>query len=121
MTATAAPAAKYPKVQNYIGGRFVPGKPQTLDVLNPGDGSLLSQVPLSGSAELDAAVQAAAEAFPAWSARTIKDRVQIFYRYRTLLERDAAELTALIAEEHGKTRAEAEAEIADAIKSAGLA
>ena len=116
MTATAAPTAKYPRVQNYIGGRFVPGKGQALDVLNPGDGSLLSHVPLSGPAELDAAVRAAAEAFPAWSARTIKDRVQIFYRYRTLLERDAAELTALVAEEHGKTRAEAEAEIAKAIE-----
>ncbi|HEY7613783.1 MAG TPA: CoA-acylating methylmalonate-semialdehyde dehydrogenase [Gemmatimonadales bacterium] len=116
MTATAVPTAKYPRVQNYIGGSFVAGKGQTLDVLNPGDGSLLSQVPLSGSAELDAAVGAAAEAFPAWSARTIKDRVQIFYRYRTLLERDAAELTALIVEEHGKTRTEAEAEISKAIE-----
>ncbi|HEY9505962.1 MAG TPA: CoA-acylating methylmalonate-semialdehyde dehydrogenase [Gemmatimonadales bacterium] len=116
MTATAAPAAKYPAVQNYIGGRFVAGTGRALEVLNPADGSLLSHVPLSGSAELDAAVRAAAEAFPAWSARTIKDRVQVFYRYRTLLERDAAELTALIVEEHGKTRSEAEAEIAKAIE-----
>ncbi len=116
MTATAAPAAKYPAVQNYIGGRFVAGTGRALEVLNPADGSLLSHVPLSGSDELDAAVRAAAEAFPAWSARTIKDRVQVFYRYRTLLERDAAELTALIVEEHGKTRSEAEAEIAKAIE-----
>jgi malonate-semialdehyde dehydrogenase (acetylating)/methylmalonate-semialdehyde dehydrogenase len=116
MTATAAPTAKYPKVQNYIGGRFVPGSGRTLEVVNPGDGSLLSHVPLSGPAELDAAVSAAAEAFPAWSARTIKDRVQVFFRYRTLLERDAAQLAALIVEEHGKTRTEAEAEIAKAIE-----
>jgi malonate-semialdehyde dehydrogenase (acetylating)/methylmalonate-semialdehyde dehydrogenase len=116
MTATAAPTAKYPQVQNYIGGRFVPGDGRTLDVLNPGDGSLLSHVPLSGPAELDAAVSAAAAAFPAWSARTIKDRVQVFFRYRTLLERDAASLAALIVEEHGKTRTEAEAEIAKAIE-----
>ena len=116
MTATAAPAAKYPRVQNYIGGRFVAGKGQTLEVLNPGDGSLLSHVPLSGPAEVDEAVRAGAEAFPAWSARTIKDRVQVFYRYRTLLERDAAELAALIVEEHGKTPTEAEAEVAKAIE-----
>ena len=72
--------------------------------------------PSPAHAELDAAVRAAAAAFPAWSARTIKDRVQVFFRYRTLLERDAAELAELIVEEHGKTRSEAEAEIAKAIE-----
>jgi malonate-semialdehyde dehydrogenase (acetylating)/methylmalonate-semialdehyde dehydrogenase len=117
MTATATRStAKYPTIRNYIGGRFVAGERQLLDVLNPSDGSLLSRVPLSGAAELDAAVRAAAEAFPGWSGRTIKDRVQVFYRYRTLLERHFAELSALITEEHGKTPAEAEAEIAKAIE-----
>ena len=116
MTATAAPTAKYPTVENYIGGHFVPGAGRRLEVLNPADGSLLSHVPLSGPAEVHAAVQAAVEALPAWSARTIKDRVQVFYRYRTLLERDFADLAALIEEEHGKTRSEAEAEIAKAIE-----
>lgn len=117
MTATATRSpAKYPTVRNYIGGRFVPGEGQLLDVLDPSDGSLLSRVPLSPERELDAAVRAAAEAFPAWSGRTIKDRVQVFYRYRTLLERDFAELSALVTEEHGKTPAEAEAEIAKAIE-----
>ncbi len=71
---------------------------------------------LSSSAELDAAVRAGAEALPAWSARPIKERVQVFYRYRSLLERDFAGLAGLISEEHGKTRAEAEAEIAKAIE-----
>jgi malonate-semialdehyde dehydrogenase (acetylating)/methylmalonate-semialdehyde dehydrogenase len=116
MTATAAPPAKYPRVENYIAGSFVPGEGRTLEVLNPADGSLLAHVPLSGPAELDAAVRAAAEAFSAWSARTIKDRVQVFYRYRSLLERDAEELAALVVEEHGKTREEAAAEIAKAIE-----
>jgi malonate-semialdehyde dehydrogenase (acetylating) / methylmalonate-semialdehyde dehydrogenase len=116
MTATAAPTARYPAVQNYIGGRFVPGAGPRLEVLDPSDGTLLSQVPLSGPAELDAAVRAAAAAFSGWSGRTIKDRVQIFFRYRALLERDFAELAALVGEEHGKTRTEAEAEIAKAIE-----
>jgi malonate-semialdehyde dehydrogenase (acetylating)/methylmalonate-semialdehyde dehydrogenase len=117
MTATSTRSpAKYPTVRNYIGGRFVPGEGQLLDVLDPSNGSLLSRVPLSRERELDAAVRAAAEAFPAWAGRTIKDRVQVFYRYRTLLERDFAELSALITEEHGKTPAEAEAEVAKAIE-----
>ena len=117
MTATATRSpAKYPTVRNCIGGQFVPGEGQLLDVFNPSDGSLLSRVPLSRERELDAAVRAAADARPEWSGRTIKDRVQVFYRYRTLLERDISELAALITEEHGKTRAEAEAEIAKAIE-----
>jgi malonate-semialdehyde dehydrogenase (acetylating)/methylmalonate-semialdehyde dehydrogenase len=117
MSATAAkPALKYPPVRNYIGGRFVPAKASMLEVLNPSDGAPLSQVPLSSGTELDAAVRAAAEALPAWSARTIKDRVQVFYRYRSLLERDFASLSALVSEEHGKTSAEADAEVAKAIE-----
>jgi malonate-semialdehyde dehydrogenase (acetylating) / methylmalonate-semialdehyde dehydrogenase len=113
---TARPAVKYPPVRNYIGGRFVAGEASLLEVLNPSDGARLSQVPLSSGSELDAAVRAAAEALPAWSARTIKERVQIFYRYRSLLERDFDQLATLVTEEHGKTRAEAEAEIAKAIE-----
>jgi malonate-semialdehyde dehydrogenase (acetylating) / methylmalonate-semialdehyde dehydrogenase len=84
--------------------------------VNPSDGSLLSRVPLSSREDVDAAVTAAAAAFPAWSATPIKERVQIFYRYRSLLERQAEELAALISEEHGKIRSEAEAEIAKAIE-----
>ncbi|HEU4473358.1 MAG TPA: CoA-acylating methylmalonate-semialdehyde dehydrogenase [Gemmatimonadales bacterium] len=119
MTATTTPpaaAAKYPPVRNYIGGQFVPAGGRLLDVLNPHDGTTLSQVPLSTATDLDAAVRAAAEALPAWSQRPIKERVQVFYRYRTLLEREFAGLAALVSEEHGKTRAEAEAEIAKAIE-----
>jgi malonate-semialdehyde dehydrogenase (acetylating)/methylmalonate-semialdehyde dehydrogenase len=117
MSATAAkPAVKYPPVRNYIGGRFVSAKASMLEVLNPSDGAQLSQVPLSSGTELDAAVRTAAEALPAWSARTIKDRVQVFYRYRSLLERDFASLSALVSEEHGKTSAEADAEVAKAIE-----
>jgi malonate-semialdehyde dehydrogenase (acetylating)/methylmalonate-semialdehyde dehydrogenase len=120
MTATTAPpaaaAAKYPPVRNYIGGQFVPAGGRLLDVLNPSDGTTLSQVPLSTATDLDTAVRAAAEALPAWSQRTVKERVQVFYRYRTLLEREFAGLAALVSEEHGKTPAEAEAEVAKAIE-----
>jgi malonate-semialdehyde dehydrogenase (acetylating) / methylmalonate-semialdehyde dehydrogenase len=109
-------APKYPIVRNFIAGRFVGSSARLLDVLNPSDGSLLSRLPLSGSAELDAAVSAAADAFPAWAGTPIKERVQIFYRYRALLERHRDELAALIHEEHGKLEAEAQAEVLKAIE-----
>jgi malonate-semialdehyde dehydrogenase (acetylating)/methylmalonate-semialdehyde dehydrogenase len=107
---------KYPSVRNFIGGRFVSGETLTLDVVNPSDGSLLSRVPLSSAADVDTAVREAESASPAWAATPIKDRVQVFYRYRSLLEQHRDELAELISEEHGKTQAEAEAEILKAIE-----
>jgi malonate-semialdehyde dehydrogenase (acetylating) / methylmalonate-semialdehyde dehydrogenase len=117
LTASAeARIGRYAPVQNFVGGRFTGSEVQLLDVLNPSDGSLLAQAPLSSAADLDAAVQSAAQAFPAWSATPIKERVQVFYRYRELLGRHFHELAGLITEEHGKIRSEAEAEIVKAIE-----
>jgi malonate-semialdehyde dehydrogenase (acetylating) / methylmalonate-semialdehyde dehydrogenase len=108
--------AKYPPIRNFVGGHFTGSGAPLLDVLNPSDGSLLSQVPLSSSADVDAAVRSVTEAFPAWSSTPIKERVQVFYRYRALLERHFDELASLITEEHGKIRLEAEAEVIKAIE-----
>jgi malonate-semialdehyde dehydrogenase (acetylating)/methylmalonate-semialdehyde dehydrogenase len=102
---------KYPEVRNYLAGDFVDGEHDYLDVFNPGDGSVISKVPLSSREDVDRAVAVAQAAFPAWSALPIKERVQVFYRYRALLERDIEELTALVTEENGKVYAEAKAEV----------
>ncbi|MBA3443791.1 MAG: CoA-acylating methylmalonate-semialdehyde dehydrogenase [Gemmatimonadales bacterium] len=116
---TAAPARtspKYATARNFISGRFSADSASLLDVVNPGDGTLLSRVPLSHRADVDVAVAAATAAFAAWSATPIKERVQIFFRYRALLERNIDELAALITEEHGKIQSEAEAEVLKAIE-----
>ena len=108
---------KYGRVRNFYGGRFVDSQAsEWLDVTSPIDGSLLSQVPMSGRTELDAAVDAAKAAFDGWSKATIKDRAQIFFRYRSLLEKYSDELTALITEENGKTSDEARAEVDKSIE-----
>jgi malonate-semialdehyde dehydrogenase (acetylating)/methylmalonate-semialdehyde dehydrogenase len=65
---------------------------------------------------VDAAVAAARQAFPDWSGTPIKERVQVFFRYKALLHQHLPELTDLITEEHGKVRPEAEAEILKAIE-----
>ncbi|HUP45180.1 MAG TPA: CoA-acylating methylmalonate-semialdehyde dehydrogenase [Thermoanaerobaculia bacterium] len=108
---------KYPTVQNFIGGAFVAAAGETLDVTNPADGSVISRVPLSAAADLERAVDAARAAFPAWAAIPIKERVQVFFRYKTLLEQHIDELAALVTEENGKIAAEARAEV---LKSAEL-
>ncbi len=120
MTTIEAPTSsrKYPDVRNYIAGEFVPGEGAPyLDVHNPADGRVIARVPLSAAADVDRAVQAAKKAFPAWSATPIKERVQVFFRYKALLEKHIAELAKLVTEENGKIDGEARAEV---LKSAEL-
>jgi malonate-semialdehyde dehydrogenase (acetylating) / methylmalonate-semialdehyde dehydrogenase len=117
MSAVAPPlAAKYSAVRNFIGGRFTSDSTRFQDVFNPSDGTLLARVPVSAVEEVSRAVEAAQGAFPAWSRTPIKERAQVFYRYRALLEDHFDELAALITEEHGKIRGEAEAELVKAIE-----
>jgi len=110
-------STKYPSVRNYIGGEFVGSDADALDVFNPANGQVISRVPLSRAAEVDRAVAAAKKAFPVWSGMPIKERVQVFFRYKALLEKHIDELAALITEENGKIDSEARAEV---LKSAEL-
>jgi malonate-semialdehyde dehydrogenase (acetylating)/methylmalonate-semialdehyde dehydrogenase len=73
-------------------------------------------MPCSSRTDLDAAVTAAQRAFPGWSRTPIKERVQVFFRYKYLLEQHLDELAALVSEENGKTRGEAVAEIEKSIE-----
>ncbi len=106
----------YPPARNYISGKEVDSPSTQLDVLCPLDGSTISSVPLSGSEELDNAVKAAKSAFPGWSSQTIKDRTQVFYRLRTILERDINKLAQLVHIENGKIIDEARAEVLKGIE-----
>jgi len=102
---------KYAELRNYIGGEYVATNRPLLDVHDPSSGELISKVPLSVAADVDAAVQSAKLAFPGWSALPIKERVQVFYRYKALLEENIDELSSLITEENGKVASEARAEV----------
>jgi malonate-semialdehyde dehydrogenase (acetylating)/methylmalonate-semialdehyde dehydrogenase len=108
---------KYSPVQNYINGKFVDAaSARTLDVISPLDGNLLSKVPMSTAKDLDNAVKAAKAAFPKWSHTPIKERVQVFYKYKYLMEQNLQELAALVSEENGKTIGEATAEMEKCIE-----
>ncbi len=108
---------KYEVVKNYYNGEFVAsGSGESLDVISPLDGNLLSQVPMSTAEELNEAVRSAKAAFDGWSKTPIKERVQVFFRYRQLLENNLDELTALVSEENGKTYDEAKAEVEKSIE-----
>lgn len=104
---------KYAALQNYVGGRYVsPAADRPLlDVYDPSSGDVISRVPMSVASDVDAAVRVAREALPRWSALPIKERAQVFYRYKALLERDIESLAALVTEENGKISSEARAEV----------
>ena len=108
---------KYTPIQNYINGKFVAASTTaTLNVISPLDGTLLSTVPMSASVDLDNAVAAAKNAFPAWSKTPIKERVKVFFKYKYLLEKHLDELAQLGSEENGKTYGESVAEIEKCIE-----
>lgn len=108
---------KYNAVQNFVGGRFIEATTgRFLNVVSPLNGEGLSTVPLSGADDLAFAVAAAKNAFPSWSKTPIKERVQVFFRYKTLLEANLRELAGLVQEENGKTMSEAVAEIEKCIE-----
>ncbi len=108
---------KYEKVKNYYNGKFVESvATEHLEVVSPTDGNLLSTVPMSTTDELSKAVESAKNAFESWSKTPIKERVQVFFRYRSLLEKNLDELTKLVSEENGKTYDEAKAEVEKSIE-----
>ncbi|MCB0576011.1 MAG: aldehyde dehydrogenase family protein, partial [Saprospiraceae bacterium] len=65
-------------IQNYIGGEFLsPLKNAWLDNYNPATGEVFAKIPDSGPEDVDAAVKAAAAAFPAWSRMPLEQRHDI--------------------------------------------
>ncbi len=105
-----------PEVKNYISGKLTKNGHRTMEVICPSDGKIISTVPMSTMKDLDEAVNSAKEAFPGWSAIPIKERVQVFYRYKTLLEKNLKELAELTHIENGKTMDESIAEVEKSIE-----
>lgn len=97
---------------HFIAGRSVPGSSgRTARVYNPATGRVAANVALASAAETQAAVAAAAAALPGWRATTPLARARILFRFKELVERNAAELSALITAEHGKVLSDARGEL----------
>jgi malonate-semialdehyde dehydrogenase (acetylating)/methylmalonate-semialdehyde dehydrogenase len=108
---------KYPEVKNFINGQFAESRSSRfLDVESPLDGTVISKVILSSPDDLNQAVLSAKAAQKNWEKVPIKERVQVFFRYKQLLEKNITALSELIVEENGKTFGEAKAEIEKAIE-----
>ncbi len=104
-------------VKNFINGQFSESSGgRMMDVESPLDGSVIARVGLSTVADLNNAVNTAKAAQRLWEKTPIKERVQVFFRYKHLLEMNSKELADIIVEECGKTYGEAMAEIDKAIE-----
>ncbi len=97
----------------FIGGEWVPADSgATHEVTNPATRQVIGTVPVLGAAETRRAIQAAADAQPAWAARTAKDRAAILRRWYELLMAHQDDLATLMTAEQGKPLAESKGEIA---------
>ena len=96
-------------VHNWIDGKFVSGEGEELSLDSPLDGSVIGSVRFASLSQLDRAVESAALAQETWAKKTLRNRAQVFYRYRALLQQHKNELAALCHQENGKSVAEAAA------------
>ena len=83
----------------------------TFEVLNPASGETIARVAKAGKKETEEAIAAAARAFPAWRAKTAKERSTILYRWYELIIENKSWLGRLMTSEQGKPLKEAEGEV----------
>src|SRR5437762_10984002 len=110
------------ELENYVNGAWLRATASEFaDVTSPATAELLARTPLSAAADVDAAVQAAAAAFPAWRRTPAGERIQYLFKLKNLLEENLDELSRIITTENGKTFAEARAEMRRAIENVEVA
>jgi malonate-semialdehyde dehydrogenase (acetylating)/methylmalonate-semialdehyde dehydrogenase len=106
-------------LDNYVAGAWTPAtaaSAEPLDVTNPATGEVLARVPLSGAADLDAAVAAARAALPEWRAVSTIERARRLYTLRERLLERSDDLARSVTTEMGKTIGDARAEVARAVE-----
>jgi len=99
-------------ISHFIGGKHVAGTSgRFADVYNPATGEVQAQVPLASADELDAAVQNAKAAQPAWAAANPQKRARVMMKFVDLLHRDMDKLAETLSREHGKTVPDAKGDV----------
>ncbi|MEO0700264.1 MAG: aldehyde dehydrogenase family protein, partial [Pseudomonadota bacterium] len=92
------------ELTHWIDGKHVKGTSgRFADVYNPATGEVQAKCPLASAAEMDAAVQGALAAQPAWAAMNPQRRARVLMKFVDLLHRDMDKLAEALSREHGKT------------------
>src|SRR5713101_1032674 len=111
-----------PKLRNYVNGAWrASTATEFVEVINPAMAEVLTSTPLSTRADVDSAVETAADAFPAWRRNPPGERIQYLFKLKNLLEEHIDELARLITLENGKTFGEAKAELRRGIENVEVA
>ena len=106
------------RIGHYIGGKVVLGESgRTGPVFDPATGAQTHEVDLATPDEVDRAVQAAAEAFPAWRATSLAKRAEIMFGLRELVDLHRADIAKILTAQHGKVLSDAMGEVARGLEN----
>ena len=98
-------------IDHFIAGAGLAAGERQGDVFDPNNGGVQARVRLGTAADLERAVAAAREAFPAWAATNPQRRARVMFKYKELVEKNMEELALLLASEHGKVVADARGDV----------
>jgi len=109
-------------VKFFVNGRWeTPGERVFYPIANPATGQVIAQVPYATVEDVDRAAHAAHAAFLKWREVPVVDRVQVFYRYKNLLEKHAEEIARTLSTENGKTLEDARGSVRRGIQMVEVA
>ena len=115
------PIKEIKTLRNFIGGEWIESKGEIVDVVNPATCQAIARVPISTKDEIEAAVEAAQEAFPDWRTTTPLARSRCLFRLKELLEENFEEVSRIQTQEHGKTIDESRGETRRGIENVEVA
>ncbi|HEU0098155.1 MAG TPA: CoA-acylating methylmalonate-semialdehyde dehydrogenase [Allosphingosinicella sp.] len=98
-------------IDHFIGGAAHASGERHGDVFDPNNGGVQAKVRLGTAADLERAVAAAREAYPAWAATNPQRRARVMFNFKALVEQNMEDLALLLASEHGKVVADARGDI----------
>src|ERR687891_767502 len=106
------------RISHHIGGKIVPGESgRRGPVFNPATGEQVYEVDLATPEEVDAAVEAARDAFTGWRATSLSKRADIMFRARNLIDEHRTDIAAVITAQHGKVLSDAMGEVARGLEN----
>ncbi|MGB2952718.1 MAG: CoA-acylating methylmalonate-semialdehyde dehydrogenase [Gaiellaceae bacterium] len=101
------------RISHWIGGAVAPGESgRSGPVYDPAAGVQTGEVDFASVEEVDRAVQAAKQAFPAWRAVSLSRRTELFFRIRQLVDEHREDIARFLTAEHGKVFSDAKGEVA---------
>ena len=106
------------RIGHYIGGKHVSGESgRTGPVFNPATGKQTHEVAFASAEEVDRAVDAAREAFPAWRHVSLSRRAELMFRVRDLMDKHKTDIARLLTLQHGKVLSDALGEVGRALEN----